>query len=186
MNALAVLLAAKAFGADLATAAGTLASASPQPGRGERLMLPAKGGPFMLIDESYNANPASMRAALALVGALPLPDKGRRIAILGDMLELGQDGAAMHAELASDVTANHFDLVFAAGPLTKHLFEALPGPLRGAWRDRASELVPLVGAAVKSGDMVIVKGSNASRMNAIVAALKQRAGEEIGPGGMQC
>jgi UDP-N-acetylmuramoyl-tripeptide--D-alanyl-D-alanine ligase len=127
-----------------------------------------------------------MRAALALVGALPLRDKGRRIAILGDMLELGRDGAAMHAELARDVAANHIDLVFAAGPLTKHLFEALPGQLQGAWRDRASDLVPIVGAAVQSGDMVIVKGSNASRMSAIVDALKQRAATDNLAGAVKC
>ncbi len=185
LNALAVLLAAKAFGVDLDAAARTLAFSAPQPGRGERLLLPAEGGPYTLIDESYNANPASVRAALALVGALPLQSSGRRIAILGDMLELGHGGAAMHAELASDIAANHIDLVFAAGPLTKHLFEALPDQLRGAWRDRASDLVPIVGAAVHGGDMVIVKGSNAIRMSAIVDALKQRAAKNS-PGALTC
>jgi UDP-N-acetylmuramoyl-tripeptide--D-alanyl-D-alanine ligase len=179
MNALAVLLAAKAFGINLEAAADTLAFSMPQPGRGERLLLPADDGPYTLIDESYNANPASMRAALALVGALPLREKGRRIAILGDMLELGSNGAAIHAELAGDVAANHIDLVFAAGPLTKHLFEALPGQLQGAWRDQASDLVPAVAAAVQSGDMVIVKGSNASRMSTVVDFLKQRAAESL-------
>ncbi|MGA7383224.1 MAG: UDP-N-acetylmuramoylalanyl-D-glutamyl-2,6-diaminopimelate--D-alanyl-D-alanine ligase [Methylocella sp.] len=179
MNSLAVLLAAKAFGVDLELAAGTLASFPAQPGRGERLRLSAKNGPFTLIDESYNANPASMRAALALAGALPLPGKGRRIAVLGDMLELGDNGAAMHAELAGDAVANHIDLVFAAGPLMKHLFEALPGHLRGAWRDGTSELATVVAAAVQSGDMVIVKGSNASKMSAIVDALKQNTAAEI-------
>jgi UDP-N-acetylmuramoyl-tripeptide--D-alanyl-D-alanine ligase len=84
----------------------------------------------------------------------------------------------MHAELAGDVAANHIDLVFAAGPLMKHLFEALPGQLQGAWCDKASGLVPIVGAAVQSGDMVIVKGSNASRMSAIVDALKENAAAE--------
>ncbi len=176
MNSLAVLLAAKAFGVDLEAAAAALASFSAQPGRGERLLLPTEDGPYTLIDESYNANPASMRAAVALVGALPLPGKGRRIAILGDMLELGDNGGAMHAELADELAANHIDLVFAAGPLTKHLFEALPQKLQGAWRDQASDLVPIVGAAVQSGDMVIVKGSNGIRMSAIVDALKQNAG----------
>jgi len=186
INALAVLLAAKAFGVDLEVAARTLAFSSPQPGRGERLLLPAEGGPYTLIDESYNANPASVRAALALVGALPVHTSGRRIAILGDMLELGRGGAAMHAELAGDIAANHIDLVFAAGPLTKHLFEALPCKLQGAWRDQASELVPIVGAAVQSGDMVIVKGSNAIRMSAIVDALKQRAAAKNFPGAVTC
>jgi UDP-N-acetylmuramoyl-tripeptide--D-alanyl-D-alanine ligase len=179
MNSLAVLLAAKAFGVDLEAAASTLALLSPQPGRGERLLLPAEDGPYTLIDESYNANPASMRAALALIGALPLRGDGRRIAILGDMLELGHDGAAMHAELAGDVAANHIDLVFAAGPLTKHLFEALPRQSQGAWRDQASDLVPIVAAAVQSGDMVIVKGSNASRMSTVVDDLKQRAAQSL-------
>lgn len=186
MNALAVLLAAKAFGIDLETAAATLAAASPQTGRGERLLLPAKTGLYTLIDESYNANPASVRAALALAGALPLPNKGRRIAILGDMLELGQEGAALHAGLASDVTANRFDLIFAAGPLMKNLFEALPGSVRGAWAESASELVPLVEAAIQGGDIVIVKGSNASRMHAIVAALKQGAVEKNLAGAVKC
>ena len=178
MNSLAVLLTAKAFGVELELAAGTLAFFSAQPGRGERLRLSAKNGPFTLIDESYNANPASMRAAIALAGALPLPGNGRRIAVLGDMLELGDNGAAMHAELAGDAVANHIDLVFAAGPLMKHLFEALPGHLQGAWRDRASDLAAVVVAAVQSGDMVIVKGSNASRMSAIVDALKENATAE--------
>jgi UDP-N-acetylmuramoyl-tripeptide--D-alanyl-D-alanine ligase len=175
MNSLAVLLTAKAFGVELELAANALASFSAQPGRGERLLLSAKGGPFTLVDESYNANPASTRAAIALAGALPLPGKGRRIAVLGDMLELGEKGAAMHAELAGDAVTNRIDLVFAAGPLMKHLFEALPGRLQGAWRDRACDLAAIVVAAVQSGDMVIVKGSNGSKMSVIVDALKQNA-----------
>jgi UDP-N-acetylmuramoyl-tripeptide--D-alanyl-D-alanine ligase len=178
MNSLAVLLAAKAFGVELELAAGTLAFFSAQPGRGERLRLSAKNGPFTLIDESYNANPASVRAAIALAGALPLPGKGRRIAVLGDMLELGRNAAAMHAGLASDAVANDIDLVFAAGPLMKHLFEALPGHLQGAWRDRASDLASAVAAAVQAGDLVLIKGSNASRMSAIVDALKENATAE--------
>ncbi|MGH6937166.1 MAG: Mur ligase family protein, partial [Methylocella sp.] len=140
MNSLAVLLTAKAFGVELELAAGTLAFFSAQPGRGERLHLSVKNGSFTLIDESYNANPASMRAAIALAGGLPLTAKGRRIAVLGDMLELGESGAAMHAELAGHAVANQIDLVFAAGPLMKHLFEALPGHMQGAWCDGASDL----------------------------------------------
>lgn len=175
MNSLAVLLAAKAFGIDLDQAARTLASFSAQPGRGERIQLVAEDGPFTLIDESYNANPASMRAAIALAGALPLSARGRRIAVLGDMLELGASAAVMHAELVSDVEANHIDLVFAAGPLMKHLFEALPGHLRAAWRENTSELVPLVTDAVRGGDIVLIKGSNAGRISAIVGALKEKS-----------
>lgn len=173
MNALAVLLAAKAFGLDLELAARALASFTAQPGRGERLILHAKDGPFTLIDETYNANPASMRAALALLSALPLEGEGRRIAVLGDMLELGPEAAAMHSALASDVLESRTGLVFAAGPLTKNLFDALPPHMQGAWRERAAHLAPLVAAAVRNGDIVLVKGSNAIKMSAIVNALKE-------------
>jgi UDP-N-acetylmuramoyl-tripeptide--D-alanyl-D-alanine ligase len=175
MNALAVLLAAKAFGVDLELAVQKLASFSAQPGRGEKIELAAEGGAFTLIDESYNANPASMRAALALANALPLPGQGRRIAVLGDMLELGAGAAAMHAELSEAIAAGHIHLVFAAGPLMKHLFTALPGHLRGEWRERASELAPLVVNSVRAGDIVLIKGSNASRMKDIICALRENA-----------
>lgn len=175
VNSLAVLLAAKALGVELDAASGALALFTAGPGRGQRSILEAKDGPYLLIDESYNANPTSMRAALALAGALPLPDKGRRIAILGDMLELGRDEAALHAGLAADVAVNHIDLVFAAGPLMQRLFLALPGDLQGAWRESAADLEPIVSAAVRKGDIVVIKGSHGSRMSAIVEALKGRA-----------
>ncbi|HXW72333.1 MAG TPA: UDP-N-acetylmuramoylalanyl-D-glutamyl-2,6-diaminopimelate--D-alanyl-D-alanine ligase [Methylocella sp.] len=186
MNSLAVLLAAKALGIGLESAAATLALSAPQPGRGERLALSVKDGIYTLIDESYNANPASMRAALALVGALPLRNKGRRIAVVGDMLELGPDASMMHAELAKDVAANRFDLVFAAGSLSKHLFDALPGPVRGAWREHAADIVEPLEAVLRGGDIVIVKGSNASRMGTIVEALKKQAGESPSVGAAKC
>jgi UDP-N-acetylmuramoyl-tripeptide--D-alanyl-D-alanine ligase len=175
VNSLAVLLAAKAFGVDIKLAAGALEAFKAQPGRGERLRLYAKNGPYTLIDESYNANPASVRAAISLAGGLPLPGEGRRIVILGDMLELGQKGAEMHAELAADLVANNIDLVFAAGPLSMHLYNALPRQMQGASRERASELAPIVVAAVQGGDIVLIKGSNAMKMNAIVDALKKNA-----------
>jgi UDP-N-acetylmuramoyl-tripeptide--D-alanyl-D-alanine ligase len=177
INSLAVLLAAKALGVDLDAAAGALAFFTAQPGRGERLTLAAEGGAYTLLDESYNANPASMRAAFELAGALPLPSGGRRIAVLGDMLELGPQAGAMHAGLADDLSANHIDLVFAAGPLMKFLYDALPASMRGDWRESPSLLEPIVARSVKAGDIVVVKGSNGSRMSAIVGALKQRGAE---------
>ena len=166
---MAVLLAAKAVGVDLDAAAGALAFFTAQPGRGQRLTLAAEGCAIRL-DESYNANPASMRAAFELAGALPLAADGRRIAALGDMLELGPDAPAIHASLAEDLAANHFDRVFAAGPLMKSLYDALPASMRGGWSDSASDLKPVVAQAVKTGDIVVVKGSNGSKMSAIVAA----------------
>ncbi len=172
INSLAVLLAAQALGLDLEGAAEALAGFEVPVGRGRRFVLQAKDGPFTLIDESYNANPASIRTALALTDTLP--GASRRIAVLGDMLELGTKAPELHAGLAADVAKNHIDLVFAAGPLMKHLFDALPGSVKGAWQPSAAALEPMVVAAVRAGDMVIVKGSNASRMHAIVATLKSR------------
>jgi UDP-N-acetylmuramoyl-tripeptide--D-alanyl-D-alanine ligase len=172
IDSLAVLLAAQALGLDLQVAAEALAGFEVPAGRGCQFVLEAKGGPFTLIDESYNANPASMRAALALLGSLPAG--GRRIAVLGDMLELGASAAELHAGLAADVAKNHIDLVFAAGPLMKHFFDALPKSAKGDWQANAAALEPIVVAAIRSGDLVIVKGSNASRMHAIVATLKTR------------
>ncbi|MGH6817487.1 MAG: UDP-N-acetylmuramoylalanyl-D-glutamyl-2,6-diaminopimelate--D-alanyl-D-alanine ligase [Methylovirgula sp.] len=172
VDSLAVLLAAQALGIDPEAAAPALAAFEVPPGRGRRFTLQAQDGPFLLIDESYNANPASTRAALALVGALSVP--GRRIAVLGDMLELGANAPQLHAALAADVDENRIDLVFAAGPLMKHLFDELPEAAKAAWHSNAATLEPLVVAAVRAGDVVIVKGSNASRMHAIVATLKTR------------
>ncbi len=174
-NALAVLLAAHAVGADLAAAATALAFFQAPEGRGARATVALAGGSFTLVDESYNANPASMRAALALGGAIEPAGAGRRIAVLGDMLELGPSAAALHAELASDVAAAGFARVFAAGPMMRALVDALPADVEGVWRDSAADLTPLVLDDVRPGDVVLVKGSNGSRTGSIVGALKERA-----------
>jgi len=174
MNSLAVLLTAHMSGLALDEAAASLGFFQAQPGRGQKLNLETGSGPFTVIDESYNANPASMRAALALAGALPVGSGGRRIAVLGDMLEMGADAASWHAGLAEDVALNHIDLVFTAGPLMKSLSEALPADQRGAWCADATELEPIVLDAVRRGDVIIIKGSNGSRMSKIVTALKQK------------
>jgi UDP-N-acetylmuramoyl-tripeptide--D-alanyl-D-alanine ligase len=172
LNSLAVLLAAKALGIDVEAAAGALEAFTAPPGRGERRVLATTDGDFTLIDESYNASPASMRAAFALIGGLPLNGAGRRIAVLGDMLELGENAPAMHAELAADIAADHIDLVYTAGPLMKELYRALPREAQGGWRPSAAELAPFVRAAVRAGDIVLVKGSNSSKMKTIVATLE--------------
>ena len=180
-NALAVLLAVHALGADLEGAAGALAFFQAQQGRGERIAVKTPEGPFTLLDESYNANPASMRAALALGGTLQPTGAGRRIAVLGDMLELGHQAPSLHAALAEDVTANGFDLVFAAGPMMKSLANALSSRLAVEWRPRAADIAADVLDAVRAGDVVVVKGSNGSRMGPIVAALKERHGAPAAP-----
>jgi UDP-N-acetylmuramoyl-tripeptide--D-alanyl-D-alanine ligase len=174
MNSLAVLLAASAAGADLEQCALALAEFEAPQGRGQRLVLDARDGPFTLIDESYNANPASMRAALALLGAEDAPPLGRRVAALGDMLELGPEAERLHRELAEVVAANKVDVVFAAGPMMRGLFDALPREARGAWGETSAEIEGQLLNAIAAGDMVMVKGSNGSRMGRLVAAIESR------------
>jgi UDP-N-acetylmuramoyl-tripeptide--D-alanyl-D-alanine ligase len=140
---------------------------SPILGRGARRCITVPGGTALLLDESYNSNPASMRAALSVLALQPA---GRRIAVLGDMLELGEAGAAEHAVLAPDVTVAA-DLVFACGPLMRHLFDALPDRQRATYVPDSSALAPMVVRAVAPGDVILVKGSLASRMRRVVDAL---------------
>ncbi|SEP26484.1 UDP-N-acetylmuramoyl-tripeptide--D-alanyl-D-alanine ligase [Methylobacterium sp. ap11] len=174
LNSLAVIAAVQALGADLALAALSLAQLRPPAGRGARTMLRIGDGEALLVDESYNANPASIRAALStLAGA---ETAGRRIAILGDMMELGADAPALHRELAEAVEEHGIDLVLTAGPLMQELFEALPASRRAAARPTSADLVDPVLDLVRPGDAVMVKGSNSTRMGRIVEALKARYG----------
>ena len=112
----------------------------PAKGRGVHHHLRIESGELLLIDESYNANPVSMAAALALLGRAKTGKGGRRIAVLGDMLELGKDGASLHAELFKAVDANKVDVVYAAGPLMAHLWEKTPEERRGASAKTSAEL----------------------------------------------
>jgi UDP-N-acetylmuramoyl-tripeptide--D-alanyl-D-alanine ligase len=173
LNSLAVLAAVALADADLALAALALAKLAPPSGRGARKTLELNGGTALLIDESYNANPASMRAALALLGQAPITARGRRIAVLGDMLELGPTGADLHRALAEAAVASGVDLVFCSGPLMRALWEALPSERRGGYADTAGALESHVLAAVRAGDAVMIKGSLGSRMGPIVQALEQ-------------
>lgn len=174
LNSLAVLAAVEALGADLALAALALGDLVPPAGRGARQTLQAPSGPFTLIDESYNGNPASMKAAIENLGRMPVAGRGRRIAVLGDMLELGESAPALHKGLADAVTGNGVDLVFACGPLMRTLYDALPSHRRGAYAAQASGLEPHVLDAIRGGDVITVKGSLGSRMGPIVKAVTAR------------
>jgi UDP-N-acetylmuramoyl-tripeptide--D-alanyl-D-alanine ligase len=171
MNSLAVLTAASLLGADLARAAIALAQQTPAAGRGARITLELPGGRALVIDESYNANPTSMRAALALLGQAPLAPSGRRIAVLGDMLELGPTSADFHRGLIDAICQNGIDLVYCAGPLMAALWDALPSARRGGYAKTAVELEPQVVAAVHAGDAIMIKASAGSRMGPLVKAL---------------
>jgi UDP-N-acetylmuramoyl-tripeptide--D-alanyl-D-alanine ligase len=173
VNSLAVLAAVSLSGADLALAALSLAEIKPASGRGARITVELRDGQALLIDESYNANPASMRAALALLGQANVGPRGRRIAVLGDMLELGPRGADLHRELAEPVLAHGTDLVFCSGPLMQALWEALPSERRGGYAETSAALESQLLAAIRPGDAVLVKGSLGSRMGLLVKALQR-------------
>jgi UDP-N-acetylmuramoyl-tripeptide--D-alanyl-D-alanine ligase len=174
LNSLAVLAAVALLGADLALAALALDTLKPAAGRGVRATLRMPGGSALLIDESYNANPASMAAAIALLGQAPLGPHGRRIAVLGDMLELGSQGVGLHRGLAAPIEAAGIDLVFCSGPLMHALWEALPSGHRGGYAETAAALEPAVLATIRDGDAVMVKGSLGSKMGPIVKALERQ------------
>lgn len=170
MNALAALAAIQAAGGDAGLAAAALDGFGAGAGRGQRrAIVTPDGGRALLLDESYNASDSAVRAALAVLAAQPAK---RRVAVLGDMLELGAFGPALHAGLAPD--AARADLVFACGPLMGHLFEALPPERRGAHVPDSASLAPLVAAALQDGDAVLVKGSLGMRMAEIIRALTER------------
>ena len=174
LNSLAVLAAAALCGADLALAALALSNLAPAGGRGARQSLQLPGGSALLIDESYNANPASMQAALALLGQAPVGPRGRRIAVLGEMLELGPQGAELHRGLLDSIIANSVDLVFCAGPLFQGFWEALPTGRRGGYAVTSAALEAELLRVLRAGDAVMVKGSLGSKMGPIVKALARQ------------
>jgi len=171
VNSLAVLATAVLVGADLALAALALSDFKPTSGRGARLQIDLPGGNLLVLDDSYNANPASVAASLALLGQTPIGPRGRRIAVLGDMLELGPRGRTLHRGLLAPVEANGIDLVFCCGPLMQALWRVLPAGLRGGYAEDSTALEAQVLSAVHADDAVMVKGSLGSRMAPIVKAL---------------
>ena len=172
LNALMVVVTAEALGVDRPTVLQALADFGPLGGRGAELTVALPGGTYTLVDESYNANPVSMQAVIAALGARPVV--GRRILALTDMLELGAQGPALHAALAEDIRSAGVDLVFCAGPLMQALWDALPPQARGVHAPDASLLAPELNGAIRPGDVVVVKGSNGSRASQIVDALAGR------------
>ncbi|AXQ92906.1 UDP-N-acetylmuramoyl-tripeptide--D-alanyl-D-alanine ligase [Cereibacter azotoformans] len=181
-NALAVLAAAEALGLDLTITACDLGLWSPPAGRGtrERIALdPVDGAGFDLIDDAFNANPASVAASLELLAAMAPTDgvgrisTGRRIAILGDMLELGPTEAALHRAIADHPALAGIALVHCVGPRMRALHEALPRRQRGEWVETAAELVPRARLLVDAGDIVLVKGSKGIKVSLVVDALRK-------------
>ncbi|PWK72779.1 UDP-N-acetylmuramoylalanyl-D-glutamyl-2,6-diaminopimelate--D-alanyl-D-alanine ligase [Aminobacter sp. AP02] len=170
-NALAVLGAAHLCGADVPTVATALASMTAESGRGQRHILQLPDGPVTLIDESYNANPASMKAAIELLDATPIYGAGRRIAVLGDMLELGSHSAKLHAALADLIGSTRTDMVLMAGPEMKALADTLPEGFRAEYRAGVEELKTVLLKTIRPGDAVMIKSSKGIGFSRLVEAM---------------
>ncbi|MBK1663971.1 UDP-N-acetylmuramoylalanyl-D-glutamyl-2, 6-diaminopimelate--D-alanyl-D-alanine ligase [Rhodospirillum rubrum] len=172
LNSLGVLAVVHALGLDIHSAANGLANVVPPRGRGRRQSVSLDGdGAVQVIDDAYNASPESVIAALTTLSMTRPGPRGRRIAVLGDMLELGPQAAKLHADLAKISVERGIDLVYTAGPLMAHLHDALPASRRGGHAPDADALTPLVLAALRPGDVVMIKGSKGSLVSRTVTAL---------------
>jgi len=171
-NSLAVIAAVHGLGGDVAVAAKALAEMKAPAGRGERRHIALADGQMDLIDESYNASPVAVRAAFTVLALAKPKRRGRRIAILGDMLELGAESALHHAQLADAFVAAKLDVAHAAGPECKLFIEALPPKFRGKWAENPEALAAEAADLARAGDVVLVKGSLGMGMRRIVDALE--------------
>ena len=171
LNSLAVILMLEALDVPVETAFAALAEFQPLAGRGETRKVRLPGGAFTLIDESYNANPLSMRAGFLSLGAKPVEQGGRRTVVLTDMLELGDQSQALHAGLAEAIDAAGLDVVHAAGAQMRYLYDALPTSRRGVWTETAADLAARANELAGPGDIVMVKGSNGSKASLVARAL---------------
>lgn len=177
-NMLAVMGAAHLVGADMTKVVLALASLQAETGRGAQYRLRHGDGTFTLIDESYNANPASMRAALSLLETTEPQgegiEKGRRIAVLGDMLELGKQSSKLHGDLARPIVDAHVNMLFIGGAHMSALKSAMPAEIQVEYRESVDELLPLVVKAVRPGDVVMIKSSKSIGFVKIVNALLKK------------
>ena len=172
MNSLAAMAAIMAANGNIDSAAEGLADLVAVQGRGAQAHIAAPGIDFELIDDAYNASPASMAAALEVLSQSRPAGDGRRIAILGDMFELGAMAADLHIQLAEKIEEAGIDLLFAVGPMMRHLFGAVRDGLRGEWHETADQLAAAIAAVPQDGDVVLVKGSAGMQMSQVVEALQ--------------
>jgi UDP-N-acetylmuramoyl-tripeptide--D-alanyl-D-alanine ligase len=171
MNALGALACVSALGGDLHRAVDSLARWSPFTGRGAVETLAFGEGSLTLLDDSYNANPTSMGAALDVLAATP--GQGRRIAYMGDMKELGPQETALHAGLAAHPAMSKVDQVHCIGPLMRALFDALPPQKRGSWHETSAEVLHDLNDQIRAGDIVLAKGSLSMGLGRIVDGIRK-------------
>lgn len=172
-NAAAIFAAGIASGIDAEQVADALAAVEPEAGRGRAAKLAFPGGSLTLLDDSYNANPVSMRAGLSVLAATRPERGGKRIAVLGEMLELGQDAPKLHAGLADAVEAAGVRTVVLCGKLMKHLHDALPAGIETIYALDAESGIGALADQLGDGDVVFIKGSNASGVHRIARALTE-------------
>ncbi len=174
-NSLAVALCLERLGLLSDATLAPLAGIGPTQGRGFRTKYNLAAAPVLLIDESYNANPSSMHWAMVLANLEVEAPFKRGVFVLGDMLELGERSQTFHTELGAFVgeAMENIDCVHACGPMMKHMFDALPGERRGVWTPTSAELIPHVLKDIRAGDVIMVKGSNGSRLAPVVDAIKK-------------
>jgi UDP-N-acetylmuramoyl-tripeptide--D-alanyl-D-alanine ligase len=180
LNSVAALAVAEALGADVVRATAVLADLKASPGRGARRVLKLGAGTIELLDESYNANPVSVRAMLAVLARTEPKAGGRRMLALGDMRELGEAADALHAGLADAVAASGATQVFLCGPHMQALWQRLAPVQRGVHRPDSAALAGEFAAALRAGDVVAIKGSLGSKMKIIVDAVVAASGGETG------
>ncbi|MCC3306652.1 UDP-N-acetylmuramoylalanyl-D-glutamyl-2,6-diaminopimelate--D-alanyl-D-alanine ligase [Sneathiella sp. HT1-7] len=173
-NILGVLGAVSELGADIEKAAEALGDLQSPKGRGARHMIPCIGGNYMVVDESYNASPASMRASLEVLQNLYPDGKGRRVAVLGDMLELGEKSADIHRSLKADVCAADVDLLFTCGPNMAQLAASMPSKIITHHEETSEKLIAPLLETIGAGDIVLIKGSLGSKMRIPLEALLER------------
>jgi UDP-N-acetylmuramoyl-tripeptide--D-alanyl-D-alanine ligase len=180
LNSIAALAVVEALGADVAKAAATLGEVKASPGRGARRRLKFGSGTVEFLDESYNANPASVRAMLAVLARTAPAPGGRRLLALGDMRELGEYADGLHAGLADAVAASGAAQVFLCGPHMQALWQRLAAAQKGAYRRDSAALAGEVAAALRAGDVIAIKGSLGSKMKNVVDAVLAASGGEAG------
>jgi len=183
LNSIAVLAAASSLGADLDAAAEALAAVKPTKGRGQFLQIDLGDGKLGLIDETYNASPVAVRAAFDVLAATKPGRGGRRVVVLGDMLELGEHANDEHMALAEDIKKHDFDLVFACGQYMSDILDDLPTDLHGGRAGTSAHLAEMVTAKLRGGDLVLVKGSAGAHMGKVVDAIRAMGDVVTGGGG---
>ncbi|MFT6557527.1 UDP-N-acetylmuramoyl-tripeptide--D-alanyl-D-alanine ligase [Sneathiella sp.] len=174
-NILGVLGIVKSLGGNLQQACHSLGTMVAPSGRGAVIEVPCDGGSFKVIDESYNASPVAMQAAFRVLGRHTIPHGGRKIAVLGDMRELGEKSPEIHAELANDILANGIDMVYACGPNMRYLFDVLPNTKQAGYGTSSNDLVAPLLHDISAGDIVLIKGSLGSKMKVVLDAVQAKS-----------